>query len=70
MTMLLRVAAIGLAASGFGCATAGRPAIHTDAEMELAQQRAEDATLARLSASSNHDVADAAGSLARGRATR
>ncbi len=68
--MLLRVLAIGPMLSGIGCATAGPSAIHTDAEMELAEREAEDATLARLSASSNHDVADAAGSLARGRATR
>ena len=54
---------------GLGCATAGL-SVHSDAEMELAQQRAEDATLARLASSSNHDIADAAGTLARERATR
>jgi hypothetical protein len=66
---ILRILVLGFMVSGLACATAG-PAAHTDTEMELAQQRAEDATLARLTSSSNHDIADAAGTLARERATR
>jgi hypothetical protein len=67
---LIRVLTIGAMVSGLGCATAGAPVIQTDTEMKLAQQRAEDATLARLASSNNQDIADAAGSVARERATR
>ena len=66
---LLRLATLSLMTFGLGCAASG-PAVRTDPEMELAQQRAEDAALARLATSSNHDIADAAGTLARERATR
>ena len=65
----IRLVALSFMALGLGCATSGSSA-HTDVEMELAQQRAENATLARLASSSNHDIADAAGTLTRERATR
>jgi hypothetical protein len=66
---ILRLLVLGFMVSGLACATTGASA-HSDAEMELAQQHAEDAALARLASSSNHDIADAAGTLARERATR
>lgn len=66
---LIRFLILGFMVSGVACAAAG-PAVRTDPEMELAQQRAEDAALARLAASSNRDIADAAGTLTRERATR
>lgn len=65
----VRLISLGFLVFGLGCATGG-PVAHTDAEMELAQERAEGATLARLASSNNHDIADAAGTLARERATR
>jgi hypothetical protein len=67
---LISVAVLSLMALGLGCATTGRPQVYSEAEMELAQQRAEDATLSQMAASNNNDIADAASTLARERATR
>jgi hypothetical protein len=53
---------LGLIIGLIGCATPSPH--HTDAEMELAQRHAEDATLQRLAASSCSDIADAAQALA------
>jgi len=67
---LTYLTAIGFAIFGLGCATTGPGPRHTDAEVELAQRHAEDETLARLATSNNADIADAASTLARARATR
>jgi len=55
---------------GIGCATTGPSPRHSDAEVELAQRHAEDEALARLASSANTDIADAASTIARDRATR
>jgi hypothetical protein len=68
--LMVHVAALGLMVLGIGCATAGRPQVYSEAEMDAAQQRAEESTLARLSTSNNNDIADAANSLAHERVTR
>jgi hypothetical protein len=68
--LMIRVMAVGLTISGIGCATAGRPQVYAEAEMEVAQQRAEAETLARLATSNNNDIADAASTLSRERVTR
>ena len=72
MTALIRirVAAFSMLVFGVGCATTGRPPAYSDGEMELAQQRAENETLARLAASNNNDIADAATTLSHERAPR
>jgi hypothetical protein len=67
---VIRVAATSFALFQLGCATAGSGPPHTDSEVELAQRHAEDETLARLATSYNTDIADAASTLARQRATR
>ncbi len=69
-TLMIRVMAIGFMVLGIGCATAGRPQVYSEAEMEAAQQRTEAETLARLATSNNNDIADAASTLARERVTR
>ena len=64
------VLALGLVVMGIGCATTGPSPRHSDAEVELAQRHAEDEALARLASSANTDIADAASTIARDRATR
>jgi len=66
----LRFAAFAFLVFGVGCATSGQPLVYTETEMELAQQRAEDDTFARLAASNSEEIADAASTLARERARR
>ena len=65
-----RVVVLGFTVFGIGCATTGPGPRYSDAEVELAQRHAEDETLARLASSVNTDIADAASTLARERATR
>jgi hypothetical protein len=55
---------------GIGCATTGPSPRYSDAELELAQHRAEDDALARLVCSVSRDIADAAGTMVRERAIR
>jgi hypothetical protein len=62
--------ALELAVLGAGCATTGPSPRYSDADLELAQRHAEDEALARLASSVNTDIADAASTLARERATR
>jgi hypothetical protein len=64
------IAALGFSLFGFGCATTGHSPRYSDSDVELAMRRTEDETLARLAASNNNDIADAASTLARQRATR
>jgi hypothetical protein len=66
----IRIATLALSLLGVGCATTAHGAGYSDAEVELAQRRAEDQALARLASSNNSDIADAASTLARERATR
>ena len=68
--MILKIAALGLSLFTIGCATTGRSPSYSDTEVEMAMRRTEDETLARLAASNNDDIADAASTLARSRATR
>jgi len=68
--MILKIAALGLSLFTIGCATTGRSPGYSDTEVEMAMRRTEDETLARLAASNNDDIADAASTLARSRATR
>ena len=68
--MVLKIAALGLSLFTIGCATAGHSPRYSDTEVEMAMRRTEDETLARLAASNNNDIADAASTLARNRATR
>ena len=67
---VLKIAALGFSLFTIGCATTGHSPRYSDTEVELAQRRAEDETLARLASSVNTDIADAASTLARERATR
>ena len=69
-TKIVRIVVLAFTVFGIGCATTGPGPRHTDAEVELAVRHAEDETLARLASSANTDIADAASSLARERATR
>jgi hypothetical protein len=64
------IAALGFSLFGFGCATTSHSAGYSDTDVEIAMRRTEDETLARLAASNNNDIADAASTLARERATR
>ena len=68
--MVLKIAALGFSLFTIGCATTGHSPRYSDTEVELAMRRTEDETLARLAASNNNDIADAASTLARERATR
>ncbi|HEX3902491.1 MAG TPA: hypothetical protein VH853_06555 [Polyangia bacterium] len=70
LNQTIRIAALGFSLFGIGCATTTHSSGYTDAEVELAQRRAEDQALARLASSTNTDIADAASTLARERATR
>jgi hypothetical protein len=67
-SVVLRVVAIAFGLVGIGCATVGaeKP---IDPQMELIQKQAEEQSLARLIDSPSRDVADAASSLVRQRAT-
>jgi len=67
---VIRLAVTSFALAQLGCATTGSNFVHSDAEIELAQRQTEDETLSRLSSSRNDDIADAASTLARQRATR
>ncbi|HEY5090406.1 MAG TPA: hypothetical protein VIK30_10570 [Polyangia bacterium] len=67
---VIRLAVTSFALFQIGCATTGSSFVHTDAEVELAQRQTEDETLSRLASSRNDDIADAASTLARQRATR
>lgn len=53
-----------------GCATTQHGSPYTDAEVEMAINRTESETLARLAASNNDEIADAASALARERARK
>ncbi|HEX3902490.1 MAG TPA: hypothetical protein VH853_06550 [Polyangia bacterium] len=68
--MMFQIGALGFSLFTIGCATTGHGSGYSDAEVEMAMHRTEDETLARLAASNNTDIADAAGTLARERATR
>ncbi len=68
--MMIRIVVLGFSVLGIGCATAGHGSGYSDRDVEMAMRRTEDETLARLAASSNNDIADAASTLARDRATR
>jgi hypothetical protein len=65
-----RIVILALTLFGMGCATTGPSPRYSDAELELAQRRAEDATLTRLASSVSTDIADEAGTMARERAIR
>ena len=67
---VLKLAALGLSLFTIGCATTGARPGYSDTDVEMAMRRTEDETLARLAASNNNDIADAASTLARERATR
>ena len=68
--MVLKIAALGFSLFTIGCATTGHSPRYSDTDVEMAMRRTEDETLARLAASSNTDIADAASTLARARATQ
>jgi hypothetical protein len=68
--MIIRMVVLGFSVLGIGCATTGHGSGYSDTEVEMAMRRTEDETLARLAASNNSDIADAASTLARDRATR
>jgi hypothetical protein len=70
VSKIIRLAVTSFALFQLGCATTGSGFGHTDADVELAQRQTEDETLARLASSHNSDIADAASTLARERATR
>jgi hypothetical protein len=67
---VIRVAVTAFALFQIGCATTGSGFTHSDTEVQLAQRQTEDETLARLASSANNDIADAASTIARERATR
>jgi hypothetical protein len=67
---IARVVLLAFTIFGIGCATTGPSPRHSDAEVELAERHAEDEALARLASSANTDIADAASTLVRERATR
>jgi len=68
--MVLKIAALGFSLLTIGCATTGHSPRYSDTDVEMAMRRTEDETLARMAASNNNDIADAASTLARERATR
>jgi hypothetical protein len=67
---MFQMVALGFSLFTIGCATTGHSDRYTDSEVEMAMRRTEDETLARLAASANNDIADAASSLARDHASR
>ena len=66
--MMVWVAALGFSVLGIGCATTGHSPRYSDTDVEMALRRTEEETLARMAASNNTDIADAASTLARDRA--
>jgi hypothetical protein len=70
LTKMIQIAALGFSLVGIGCATTSHSPRYSETDVELAMRRTEDETLARLAASNNNDIADAASTLARSRATR
>jgi hypothetical protein len=70
LNKMIRIATLGFSLFGIGCATTAHGPRYSDTDVELAMRRTEDETLARLAASNNNDIADAASTLARDRATR
>jgi hypothetical protein len=70
LTKTIRIATLGFSLFGIGCATTSHSPRYSDTDVELAMRRTEDETLARLAASNNGDIADAASTLARDRATK
>jgi hypothetical protein len=67
---VIRLAITSFALFQLGCATTRSSFVHTDAEVAMAQRQTEDETLSRLASSGNTDIADAASTIARERATR
>ena len=67
---IARILTLAFTVFGIGCATTGHSPRYSDTEVEMAMRRTEDETLARMAASNNNDIADAASTLARDRATR
>jgi hypothetical protein len=71
MKRMIGTVALGFSVCGMGCATtAAHGPLHTDGEVEAAIRQTEADTLARLSASTINEIADAAAFEARNRATR
>jgi hypothetical protein len=68
--MMVRMVVLGFSVLGIGCATTGHSPRYSEADVELAMRHTEEETLARLASSNNTDIADAASTLARDRATR
>jgi len=67
---VVRIVILAVTTFGMGCATTGPSPLYSDAELELAQRRAEDQTLARLACSVSTDIADEAGTMTCERAIR
>lgn len=67
---LFQVVALGFSLFTVGCATTRQSDRYTESELEMAMRRTEDETLARMAASANNDIADAAALLAREHAAR
>jgi hypothetical protein len=70
INVIARVMVLAFTVFGIGCATTNSTPRYSETDLELAQRHAEDETLARLASSVNTDIADAATSLTRQRATR
>ena len=71
MNRLIGTVALGFSVCGIGCATtATHGPRHTDGEVEAAIRQTEADTLARLCASPNNEIAEAAAFVARNHATR
>ena len=70
LNKMIGIAALGFSLLGIGCATTAHSPRYSDNDVEMAMRRTEDETLARLAASNNNDIADAASTLARNRATK
>ncbi len=64
------IVALAFSVFGIGCATVDHGSRYSDTEVEMAMRRTEDETLARMAASNNNEIADAASSLARERANK
>lgn len=71
MNKMIAIVALGFSLCAVGCATtAAHGPLHTDGEVEAAMRQTEADTLARMCASTNNDIADAAAFVARNHATR
>jgi len=70
LNKMIGIAALSFSLLGIGCATTAHGPRYSDTEVEMAMRQTENETLARLAASNNNDIADAASTLARDRATR